>query len=76
MWGADDVVGIKTTINEFGNRIQFMASCTAVVKTPGVKPITDSLPAQAIVRDQETAIHQVGARCRVPLHAHYFTQPD
>lgn len=54
--GADDVVGIKTTINEFGNLIEFMAIGTAVVKIPGAKPMTDSLPAQAIIRDQDTWI--------------------
>ena len=54
--GADDVVGIKITISEFGNLIEFMAIGTAVVKIPGVKPITDSLPAQAIIRDQDTWI--------------------
>ena len=54
--GADDVVGIKTHIHEFGNLIEFMAVGTAVKKLPGAKPLTASLPVQAIIRDRETWI--------------------
>ena len=54
--GADDVVGIKTHIHEFGNLIEFMAVGTAVKKLPGAKPATASLPVQAIIRDRDTWI--------------------
>jgi uncharacterized protein YbjQ (UPF0145 family) len=54
--GADDVVGIKTHIHEFGNLIEFMAVGTAVKKLPGAKPLTASLPVQAVIRDRETWI--------------------
>ena len=54
--GADDVVGIKTHIHEIGNLIEFMAIGTAVKKIPGCKPVSDSLPAQAIIRDKDTWI--------------------
>ena len=54
--GADDVVGIKTHIHEIGNLIEFMAIGTAVKKLPGAKPLSDILPAQAIIRDKDTWI--------------------
>ena len=54
--GADDVVGIKTHIHEFGNLIEFMAVGTAVKKMPGCKPLTASLPVQAVIRDRDTWI--------------------
>ena len=54
--GADDVVGIKTHIHEIGSLIEFMAIGTAVKKIPGSKPLTDTLPAQAIIRDRDTWI--------------------
>ncbi len=52
--GADDVVGIKTHIHEIGNLIEFMAIGTAVKKLPGAKPLSDTLPAQAIIKDKDT----------------------
>ena len=54
--GADDVVGIKTHIHEYGSLIEFMAVGTAVKKMPNCKPITPMLPVQAIIRDKETWI--------------------
>ena len=54
--GADDVVGLKTHIHEIGSLIEFMAVGTAVKKLPGAKPLTDTLPAQAIIRDKDTWI--------------------
>jgi uncharacterized protein YbjQ (UPF0145 family) len=54
--GADDVMGIKTHIHEFGNLIEFMAVGTAVKKLPGAKPATPLLPVQAIIRDRDTWI--------------------
>jgi uncharacterized protein YbjQ (UPF0145 family) len=54
--GADDVVGIKTHIHEYGSLIEFMAVGTAVKKMPSCKPITPMLPVQAIIKDKETWI--------------------
>jgi uncharacterized protein YbjQ (UPF0145 family) len=54
--GADDVLGIKTHIHEFGGLLEFMAIGTAVKKTPGCEPKTESLPVQAIIRDRDTWI--------------------
>jgi hypothetical protein len=52
--GADDVLGIKTVIHEFGGLLEFMAIGTAVKKSPGSQPKTDPLPVQAIIRDRDT----------------------
>jgi len=54
--GADDVVGIKTHIHEYGSLIEFMAVGTAVKKMPGAKPLSPMLPVQAIIRDRDTWI--------------------
>ncbi len=54
--GADDVLGIKTVIHEFGGLLEFMAIGTAVKKSPGSQPKTDTLPVQAIIRDRDTWI--------------------
>lgn len=56
--GADDVVGIKTYVYELGGGvIEFMAIGTAVKKIPGAKTVSDQLPPQAIIRDQDTFIN-------------------
>jgi len=52
--GADDVVGIKTHIHEHGSLLEFMAIGTAVKKVAGAKPVTPTLPPQAIIRDKDT----------------------
>jgi uncharacterized protein YbjQ (UPF0145 family) len=54
--GADDVVGIKTYIHEYGSLIEFMAIGTAVKRAPQMKPQTPTLPVQAIMRDKDTWI--------------------
>ena len=54
--GADDVVGIKTHIHEYGSLIEFMAVGTAVKKLPGAKPLSPMLPVQAVIRDRDTWI--------------------
>jgi len=54
--GADDVVGIKTHIHEIGSLVEFMAIGTAVKRVPGLSTATDTLPAQAVMRDKETWI--------------------
>ncbi len=56
--GADDVVGIKTYVYQLGNGIiEFLAIGTAVKKIPGVKTVSESLPAQAVMRDKDTFIN-------------------
>jgi uncharacterized protein YbjQ (UPF0145 family) len=54
--GADDVLGIKTHIHEFGGLLEFMAIGTAVRKSERCRPISEALPVQAIVRDKDTWI--------------------
>ncbi|MBC8138530.1 MAG: heavy metal-binding domain-containing protein [Fibrella sp.] len=53
--GADDVVGIKTYVYDLGSGlIEFMAIGTAVKKMPGVRTLTPTLPAQAVIKDKDT----------------------
>jgi uncharacterized protein YbjQ (UPF0145 family) len=55
--GADEVVGIKTFISQLGsNIIEFMAVGTAVRKMDGLTTKSESLPAQALVKDEDTVI--------------------
>jgi uncharacterized protein YbjQ (UPF0145 family) len=54
--GADDVLGIKTHIHEFGGLLEFMAIGTAVKKVAGCQPKSEALPVQAIMRDRDTWI--------------------
>jgi uncharacterized protein YbjQ (UPF0145 family) len=54
--GADDVVGIKTYIHEYGSLIEFMAIGTAVKRAPQMQPQTPTLPVQAIIKDKDTWI--------------------
>jgi uncharacterized protein YbjQ (UPF0145 family) len=54
--GADDVVGIKTHITEFGGLLEFLAIGTAVKRAPGLTTVSPSLPPQAIMKDKDTWI--------------------
>ena len=54
--GADDVVGIKTHINEHNNLLEFMAIGTAVKRFPNVTTVSRALPPQAIIKDKDTWI--------------------
>jgi uncharacterized protein YbjQ (UPF0145 family) len=54
--GADDVVGIKTHIHEWGGLLEFMAIGTAVRRVPNCATVTPTLPPQAIIRDKDTWI--------------------
>ena len=57
-YSADQVVGIKTYVyNLGGGIIEFMAIGTAVKKMPNVGTQSESLPPQAIIRDQDTFIN-------------------
>jgi uncharacterized protein YbjQ (UPF0145 family) len=58
--GADDVVGIRTHIQEMGNLVEFMAVGTAVKRAANMTPQSAALPPQAIIRDKDTWIF--GAR--------------
>ncbi|MCE9559112.1 MAG: heavy metal-binding domain-containing protein [Armatimonadetes bacterium] len=56
--GADDVVGIKTYVYQLGGgMIEFMAIGTAVKKMEGLTTVSENLPPQAIIRDQDTYIN-------------------
>jgi uncharacterized protein YbjQ (UPF0145 family) len=53
--GAEDVVGIKTYVYDLGGgMIEFMALGTAVKRLPGVRTLSDNLPAQAVLKDKDT----------------------
>jgi uncharacterized protein YbjQ (UPF0145 family) len=53
--GAEEVVGIKTYIIELGSSlVEIFAVGTAVRKQPGMTVTTQTLPAQAIIRDKDT----------------------
>lgn len=54
--GADDVVGVKTYIAEFGSLVEFLAIGTAVKRLPGLTTQNQALPVQAIVPDKDTWI--------------------
>ena len=60
--GADDVVGIKTYVYQLGGGvIEFMAIGTAVKKMEGVETLSDQLPPQAIMRDNDTFVNTAEA---------------
>jgi uncharacterized protein YbjQ (UPF0145 family) len=55
--GADEVVGVKTYINELSSSlIEIFAVGTAVRHAAGVAVQTSVLPSQAIIRDRDTWI--------------------
>jgi uncharacterized protein YbjQ (UPF0145 family) len=54
--GADDVVGIRTHIQEMGKLVEFMAVGTAVKRAANIAPQSQLLPPQAIIRDKDTWI--------------------
>jgi len=59
--GADDVVGIKTYLYSLGSGIiEFMAIGTAVKRMEGIRTFTDTLPAQAVIRDKDTLFNSAG----------------
>jgi uncharacterized protein YbjQ (UPF0145 family) len=56
--GADKVLGVKTYVyNLGGGIIEFLAIGTAVRKMEGAHTLSDNLPPQAIIRDQDTFIN-------------------
>jgi uncharacterized protein YbjQ (UPF0145 family) len=56
--GADDVVGVQTSVYQLGGgMIEFMAIGTAVKRMPGLKTESEALIPQAIMRDKDTFIN-------------------
>jgi uncharacterized protein YbjQ (UPF0145 family) len=59
--GAEEVVGIKTYIIELGSSlVEIFAVGTAVRKSSGMGVKTQTLPAQAIIRDKDTWVSGSG----------------
>jgi uncharacterized protein YbjQ (UPF0145 family) len=59
--GAEEVVGIKTYIVELGpSLVEIFSVGTAIRKHDGLKTVTPTLPAQAIIRDKDTWVSGVG----------------
>jgi uncharacterized protein YbjQ (UPF0145 family) len=55
--GADEVVGVKTYIQEVGNGlVEFMAIGTAIRKVPGMGVQSQALPVHAMVSEKDTWI--------------------
>ena len=55
--GADEVVGVKTYVyNLGGGLVEFLVIGTAIKKVDGITTKTDSLPPQAIIKDEDTFI--------------------
>lgn len=52
--GADEVIGTKLYVHQFGGLIEFLAIGTAVKKIDNIKTESATLPAQAITVDQNT----------------------
>ncbi len=56
--GADDVVGIKCHVYQLGGgMIEFLAIGTAVKRMDNARTTSETLPAQAIMRDKDTFIN-------------------
>jgi uncharacterized protein YbjQ (UPF0145 family) len=55
-FGADDVVGVRTHITEFGGLLEFLAIGTAVKRFPNVTTLSPTLPPQAVMKDKDTWI--------------------
>ena len=55
--GADEVVGVKTYVyNLGGGLVEFLVIGTAIKKVDGITTKNDSLPPQAIIKDEDTFI--------------------
>ena len=68
--GADDVVGIRTHITEFGGLLEFLAIGTAVKRVDGLTTLSPSLPPQAIMKDKDTWIGEHATQIDRPGGAH------
>lgn len=55
--GADEVVGVRTYVNDMGGGLlEFMAMGTAVKKFPGVATASESLPVQSVIKTEDTFV--------------------
>lgn len=53
--GADDVVGVKTYVYDFGGGVvELLAIGTAIKRFPNIAPLSGQLIPQAIIKDVET----------------------
>ena len=57
--GADDVVGIKTYVYDFGGMIELLTIGTAIKKMPDMKVSSPHLISQAIIKDTDTFTNNV-----------------
>jgi uncharacterized protein YbjQ (UPF0145 family) len=61
-YGADQVIGVKTSVYDLGGGlVEFMAIGTAVKKFPGVTTRSGNLLPQAIIQDRDTFIDGSGS---------------
>lgn len=68
--GAEDVVGIKTYVYQLGNGLlEFMAIGTGVRRFDGARTHSETLPAQAIMRDTDTFTNSAESTLGVRLNA-------
>jgi uncharacterized protein YbjQ (UPF0145 family) len=77
--GADEVLGIKTYIYQLGgdsDMIEFLAIGTAVKRVSGISTRSDSLPAQAIIRDKATFINTAEPSFETQLNETTINNPD
>jgi uncharacterized protein YbjQ (UPF0145 family) len=57
LYGADEVVGVKTHMYDLGGGlVEFLAIGTAVKKMPGMGTKSESLLPQAIIKDEDTFV--------------------
>lgn len=59
--GADDVLGIKTHVNDMNGLLEFLAIGTAVKQHPAAKTHSPALPPQAVMHDKDTWINDGSA---------------
>jgi uncharacterized protein YbjQ (UPF0145 family) len=59
--GADDVMGIKTHVNDLNGLLEFLAIGTAVKRHPAAKTHNPALPPQAVMHDKDTWINERSA---------------
>ncbi len=59
--GADDVMGIKTHVNDLNGLLEFLAIGTAVKRHPAAKTHSPALPPQAVMHDKDTWINERSA---------------
>lgn len=58
--GAEDVVGVKTYVYDFGNGIiELLVIGTAIKKVPNIKTLSPLLISQAIIKDTDTFTNKV-----------------